>query len=79
VSRLKTRAVAFGAVLRTARAGAAMSQEDLAFEADLDRTYPNLLERGLREPGLWVVLTIGKALAVDPALLVRMTLARLQR
>jgi transcriptional regulator with XRE-family HTH domain len=81
VSRFKSRAVAiaFGAVVRTARTGAAMSQEDLAFEADLDRTYPSLLARGLREPGLGVVLTLGKALGIDPVLLVRMTAARLHR
>lgn len=71
-------ALAFGSVLRTARAGAAITQEKLAELADIDRTYPSLLERGLREPGLGVVIRLGHALQVDPVLLVRMTLLRLK-
>ena len=70
-------AVAFGAVLKTARAGAGLTQEKLAELADMDRTYPSLLERGRREPGLGVVIRLGEALQVDPVLLVRMTLWRL--
>lgn len=69
---------AFGAVLKTARAGAGVTQEKLAELADIDRTYPSLLERGLREPGLGVVIRLGEALQVDPVLLVRMTLLRLK-
>ena len=71
-------AVAFGGILRAARCSAGLTQERLAEEADIDRTYPSLLERGLREPGLGVVLTLGKALGIDPVILVRMTMARLQ-
>jgi transcriptional regulator with XRE-family HTH domain len=72
-------AAAFGCVLKTARAGVGVTQEKLSELADIDRTYPSLLERGLREPGLGVVIRIGEALQVDPVLLVRMTLLRLQR
>jgi transcriptional regulator with XRE-family HTH domain len=70
---------AFGSVLKTMRAGAGISQEKLAELADIDRTYPSLLERGLREPGLGVVIRLGNALKADPVLLVRMTLLRLNR
>lgn len=55
-------AAAFGAVLKTARAGAGVTQEKLAELADIDRTYPSLLERGRREPGLGVVIRLGEAL-----------------
>jgi hypothetical protein len=33
----------FGAILRTARIGAGITQEELAEGADIDRTYPSLL------------------------------------
>jgi transcriptional regulator with XRE-family HTH domain len=72
-------AFVFGAVLRTARTGAGISQETLAERAELDRTYPSLLERGLRTPTLSVVLRIGDALSIEPATLVNMTVARLRR
>ena len=45
---------AFGVTLKVARMEAGVSQEVLAERADCDRTYPSLLERGLRQP------TIGK-------------------
>ena len=81
MSRAKTHEVAraFGQVLRTLRKGAGLTQEQLAEAADLDRTYPSLLERGLREPGLSTVLRLGEALRMSPALLLQMTLTRLKR
>jgi transcriptional regulator with XRE-family HTH domain len=72
-------ASAFGAVLKTLRRGVEISQESHAELADIDRTYPSLLERGPRAPGLGVVIRIGEALHVDPVLLVRMTILRLKR
>jgi transcriptional regulator with XRE-family HTH domain len=59
-------AVAFGAVLCTARHGAGLTQEELAGEAGLDRTYPRLLERGMRTPTITVLMRIGEVLSVDP-------------
>jgi ribosome-binding protein aMBF1 (putative translation factor) len=41
---------AFGAVLKNARSQQGLSQEALCEGADMDRTYPSLLERGLRTP-----------------------------
>ena len=72
-------AAAFGAVLKTAREGAGISQEKLAELAEIDRTYPSLLERGLRHPGLGVAIRLAVALKADPLLLVRMTLLRLKQ
>ena len=72
-------AVAFGAILRNARDGMGISQEGLAEGADMDRTYPSLLERGRRQPTLFALLNLAAALEIEPALLVTMTLARLRR
>jgi transcriptional regulator with XRE-family HTH domain len=61
---------AFGRVLRESRQERRLSQEVLAELADLDRTTPSLLERGLRQPTLGVVFLLGRALEVDPRELV---------
>ena len=68
---------AFGATLKAARAEAGISQEVLAERADCDRTYPSLLERGLRQPTISVLIDLAVALRVDPAALICMTLSRL--
>ena len=68
---------AFGATLKGIRLDAGMSQELLAERADCDRTYPSLLERGLRQPTLSVLIDIASALQVQPASLVNMTIAKL--
>jgi transcriptional regulator with XRE-family HTH domain len=72
-------AIAFAGVLKLARNGAGISQEKLAEVADIDRTYPSLLERGLRQPTLAVLIAVAYALEIEPALLVTMTVARLRR
>ncbi len=69
---------AFGAVLRAARETAGMTQEVLAERADCDRTYPSLLERGLRQPTIGMMIDIAGALRVEPAALVNLTIARLR-
>jgi transcriptional regulator with XRE-family HTH domain len=71
-------AKAFGNVLRLARANAGISHEELAERAKCDRTYPSLLERGLRQPTLTVLIEAGNALHVEPAKLLADTLARLR-
>ena len=51
----------FGKVLGESRRERGLSQEQLAELADLDRTTPSLLERGLRQPTLSVViLSVGR-------------------
>jgi transcriptional regulator with XRE-family HTH domain len=71
-------AQAFGKVLRAARRQRGLSQEALCEGADLDRTYPSLLERGLRTPTLTVLIEIARALHVEPAELIRRTVFALQ-
>ena len=72
-------AVAFGRVLRCFRNQKGLSQEDLAGEADFDRTYPSLLERGLRTPTLSVLIAVAKPLGVAAATLVVETERELRR
>jgi hypothetical protein len=67
----KVVAAAFGCVLRGFRRQKGLSQEELAFRADFDRTYPSLLERALRTPTLKVIFHLALALEMHPALLVR--------
>jgi len=45
------------------------SQEELAFEAELHRTYVSGVERGVRNPTVVIVARIAKALGVAPATL----------
>jgi transcriptional regulator with XRE-family HTH domain len=72
-------AIAFGRVLREARRQKGLSQEALAGEADFDRTYPSLLERGLRTPTLTVIFQLAEVLEVSPASLITKTLEELNR
>jgi transcriptional regulator with XRE-family HTH domain len=43
----------------------AMTQEQLAFEAEIDLTYMGGIERGRRYPSLLVMARIAKALSVS--------------
>ncbi len=49
---------AFGTVLRNLRTKAGLSQEGLALECGLDRSFISLLERGLRQPTLKTILQL---------------------
>ena len=66
---------AFGRVLREARQRAGLSQERLALEAELDRTFISMMERGLRQPTLETVFRIADVLKISPATLVARTAA----
>lgn len=56
--------IAFGQILKQFRNRARLSQEKLASESGLDRTYISLLERGLRQPSLTSILHLSRALGV---------------
>ena len=49
----------FGDVLRAARTERGVSQDRLAMLCDFDRTYPSLLERGLRLPTMCMIYRRG--------------------
>lgn len=68
---------AFGEVLRDYRTKAGLSQENLAFKSDLDRTYISLLERGLRQPTLETLFRIAGVLEITPATMIARTSTRM--
>ena len=49
-----------------------LSQEQLAFEADLHRTYVSGVERGIRNPTVLIVAKLANALGVDPSKLLEL-------
>lgn len=63
----------FGAVLRQLRFKKGISQEDLALEASLDRTFVSMLERGLRQPTLSSLFALAKALGIPASRIVSLT------
>jgi len=54
----------FGRNVSRLRNDAGLSQEKLAEKADLDRTYLSGIERGVRNPGIKVVIRLARALDV---------------
>ncbi len=51
--------------VKTLRLQNALSQEELAFKANLDRTYISQIERGVSNPSVLVLLKIAVVLGVD--------------
>jgi transcriptional regulator with XRE-family HTH domain len=66
---------AFDRVLREFRTKSGLSQEQLALNAGMDRTYISLLERGLRQPTLSTLFRLARILDVAPANMVARTAA----
>ncbi len=62
-------ALRFGANLRAARKHAGLSQEVLAYDAEVDRAAISVYERGGRGPNLRTVLKLARALQLHPAAL----------
>ena len=57
--------VAFGVVLRKLRHERGLSQETLALDADLQRNYISLLERGLNSASLKTIFKLATALQIS--------------
>jgi transcriptional regulator with XRE-family HTH domain len=55
----------FGRNVSRLRSVAALTQDKLAEKAELDRTYLSGIERGVRNPGIKVVIRIARALRVS--------------
>lgn len=70
--------VAFGKVLRSLRLESKMTQEVLAFEADLQRHYISLLERGASSPTLKSLFKLASALNISPDHLVAQVVTELR-
>jgi len=60
-----------GDELRKAREAAGFTQENLAFEARLHRTYISILERNIKSPTLDVLSRICRVLQVPVSVLIR--------
>jgi len=56
---------AFGKRVREVRKMKGISQEELSFETEFDRTYISFIERGQRNPSLTTIYKIAEALEVE--------------
>lgn len=55
-----------GSNVKRLRGELGLSQEQLAFETELHRTYISGVERGIRNPTVLIVERLAKALKVQP-------------
>lgn len=55
----------FGKKLAEVRSKKNITQENLAFEIGVDRTYISYIERGERNPSVYILSKLSKALKVD--------------
>lgn len=62
--------IVFGKILKELRAEKGISQEKLALEAGLDRSYVSALERGVYQPSITKIFDMAKVLEVRPGLIV---------
>lgn len=63
-------AIVFGRVLRDERKRAKLTQEELGFEANLQRNYISLMELGRYQPTIETIFKIAFALKIPPSSLV---------
>ena len=64
-SSIKQHNLAFGRTLRAFRLERRLSQDSLAFDSGLDRTYISLLELGIRSPTLNTMIALCLALNIS--------------
>jgi transcriptional regulator with XRE-family HTH domain len=64
--------IAFGIVLRDLRLKSGLSQENLAFAADLQRNYISLMELGRNQPTITTIFKLSIALGIKPSELIKM-------
>jgi transcriptional regulator with XRE-family HTH domain len=62
--------LAFGKILRQKRNAAGLTQEQLAHDADVQRNYVSLIERGVHHPTIAVVFKLAQALHCMPSELI---------
>lgn len=60
-----------GANVRRLRQQAQLTQEQLAFAAEIDLTYVGGIERGIRNPSVLVLARIANALGTEPSQLLK--------
>lgn len=62
----------FGQLLKTLRSELGISQETLAIESELDRSYISMLERGLRKPTISTLFRIAVPLRKKPSEIIQL-------
>jgi len=72
-------AAAFGIAVKEARLAAGISQEALAYMANVERSFFGRIERGESQPTLFVVLKVAYALGFDGGALVSLVESELAR
>jgi transcriptional regulator with XRE-family HTH domain len=72
-------AEAFGTVLQRLRMAQGLSQEELGFRCDTNRTYISDMERGIKEPCLAMLFRVSKALETSPSLMLQPVEVALRR
>jgi transcriptional regulator with XRE-family HTH domain len=60
-----------GKALRSIRIDKGLSQEELAHQASVDRTYISIIELGQKSPTLDVIFKVCIALGITPSLLLQ--------
>lgn len=56
---------ALGRLIKGRRTSLGISQEELGFRANLDRTYISGLERGVRNPSLTALMSLAKGFGIS--------------
>lgn len=56
---------AFGNLVKQYRTNLGISQEELGFRANLDRTYISGIERGVRNPSLTALVSLAGGLGIN--------------
>lgn len=57
--------LALGKLVKSKRTKLGISQEELGFQSDLDRTYISGIERGIRNPSLTALVALAKGLGIS--------------
>jgi transcriptional regulator with XRE-family HTH domain len=70
---------AFAANLRRLRHAKGISQEDLAYSAEVNRSYLSKLEKGVSYPGLEIIAKLANVLGVEPGELLKVPAPRRRR
>ena len=78
-NKLPSPTQAFGISLREFRKKAGFTQEELAFEAGIERNYVSLIELGRNQPSISVVFKLAAALGIKPSKLIAATEKQFQK
>lgn len=64
--------LSFAKILKTLRINNKLSQEELAFRSNLDRTYISMLERGIHQPTISTLFALSKALNIKASVMIQL-------